>query len=164
MATKEAIVSFRVADENGRVKAVEHYVTFDDTDTLSTLAASVATLCGALDDVTDGVILSQSIKIYLPLPTSGIKTSAVAGSDVEETGLFTFITSAAGGKLFSVDIPAVAQAILVGRAIPVGSAGAAKTYADMVINPATTFRHTDNRWAVTLDTTKEANKTFRKSR
>src|ERR1700693_2537024 len=112
MAAAFAIVSLRIKDAVGVVKAYEEYVSYDTaTATLATIAAAAAGVATNLDPVTDGQIVSLGIKLYQALP-GGLKGAPVAGSDIEETGLFTFNTSAPGGKVYSIDVPAVAQAIL----------------------------------------------------
>src|SRR5207244_1043901 len=114
MATQQAIASFRIKDATGVVKAYEEYVTFDNsTATLSSLAAAMAGIAGYLDAVTDGQIISMGLKLYQALP-GGLKSAPVDGSDVEETGLFTFVSSSPGGKVYSIDVPAIAQSILAG--------------------------------------------------
>lgn len=164
MATQFAVASFRILDAVGVSKSWETYVSYDDaTATLSSLAAAMSVLCSAVDDVSDGQVTAMGLRLMMTLPESGIKTAPVAGSDIEETGLFTFLTSAPGGKAYGSDVPAIAQSILTGRSITVAS-GVGKTFCDLLVNNSATFRHRDNKLGATLDSIKSAQKTFRKSR
>jgi hypothetical protein len=163
MATKYAIISAKLVDAVGVVKAYEEYVSYDDaTATLATLTTAVNSRITALDAVTDAQILAVSLKLSIDV-VGGAKAAPVANSDVEETGLFTFITSAPGGKAYSQDVPAIKPALLNGRTI-ITSSGAGQSYYTTLTGTGGTLRNTDNKWAYTLDSLRTAQKTFRKSR
>lgn len=165
MATAQAIVSIRVQDAVGVVKAYEEYVTYDDaTATLASLLTAVQLRVTNLDNMTDGKVLSSTLRLFMALP-GGIKADPVAGSDCEETGLVTFITSSPGSKVYSLDIPAISQDHLVGRTIDITTAAShGLLYVTTITSGAGTLRNTDNKWGATLDTAKSGQKTFRKLR
>jgi len=161
MATARCLMSWRVADESGATKSFQEYGTFDDaTATLASLKAAMDLRTNDLDTVTDGKIEASSFVIYFDLPV-GLKADAAVGSDVEETALYTFITSAPGGKVYSSDIPAGAQDNFVGKSIDEAAEHAA-LFITHQCSAAGTIRNTDEKWAYTLDTFKRGLKKFRK--
>jgi len=163
MATRQGRISLRIKDATKVSKAYTEYVTFDDaTATLASIGAALNGVCAYVDPITDGQIMSVAFTLFHSLP-SGLKGAPVAGSDVEETGLFSFNTPAPAGKGYSIDVPAIAQSILSGRSIIV-DAGDGQTYVNDVTATGATFRDTDDKWAYTLDSVRSAQKTFRKSR
>lgn len=165
MATAQALLSFRVQDAVGVVKAYEEYVTFDDaTATLASLKTAAILRGTLLDGMTDGLILSVGLKLFYPVD-AGWKDTAAVGSDCEETGLVTFITTAPGSKVYSQDIPAVAQAVLTGRTIDLETpASPGQLYVATHTSGAGTMVNTDNKWSYTFSSAKGGQKTFRKLR
>lgn len=161
MATQNCLISFRIADENGSTKSYQEYGSFDDaTATLNSLLTAVQLRASNLDGVTDGKIESMAVTMYWALP-AGLKADPAVGSDVEETGLFTFTTEAPGGKVFSQDVPAAAQAIFVGRTIDPAQQDVVN-YVNALKSQAGTISNKDDKWAYTLTALKSGAKKFRK--
>lgn len=161
MATQNLLLSFRIADENGSTKSYQEYGSFDDaTATLASLLTAVQLRATNLDGMTDGKIESMAVTLYWALP-GGIKADPVAGSDVEETALMTFTSEAPGGKVFSEDIPAAAQAIFVGRTVDPADA-AVVSYVNALKSQAGTIINKDDKWAYGLTALKAGAKKFRK--
>ena len=99
--------SVTVRDEWGTEASSAFYAQAADTNTLAALATEVATFVEAFDDMTDGVVLSNRVTLFPALPT-GMKTSPVAGSRVEQTGLLGF-SATGSSKGYSGAIPALSN-------------------------------------------------------
>lgn len=161
MATQNLLLSFRIADENGTTKSYQEYGSFDDaTATLASLLTAVQLRATNLDGVTDGKIESMAVTLYWALP-GGLKADPAVGSDVEETALMTFTSTAPGGKVFSEDIPAAAQAIFVGRTVDAANANVVN-YVNALKSQAGTIVNKDDKWAYALSALKSGAKKFRK--
>lgn len=115
MATP-TIFSFTIEDAKG-VKATHNIFTSYDgaTTTVNGLITALNTYGGVLDAITDGQIIDT--RLIIPLAPDGAwKTAPVAGSNVEQTGLFNF--SQAGSKYKQgEDVPAISASVLVGGRI-----------------------------------------------
>lgn len=161
MATQRILISFRIRDENGSTKSYQEYGTFDDaTATLASLLTAVQLRASNLDGVTDGVIENMAVTVYWALP-GGLKVDPAVGSDVEETALYSFTSTAPAGKGFSEDVPAAAQATFVGKLIDPANADVVN-YVNALKSQAGTIVNTDDRWAYTLVALKQGKKKFRK--
>jgi hypothetical protein len=165
LATRQGIISVKMMDAVGVVASYDEYVTFDDaTATFATIQSAVNSRLAALDVLSDAQILGVGFRWLMDIPGT-LKSAPAGNSDVEETGLFTFITGAPGGKVWSSDVPAISYAIVTGRTIDVTTPAAAGTnYVTTLIATGGTLRNTDNKWAYTLDSVRGAQKTFRKHR
>ncbi len=163
MATQHAVASFRLKDDAGVIKAFEDYVSYDDaTATLVSIAAGMSAIAALLDPITDCQILSMGLRLVYSLP-AGLKAAPVANSDVEETGLYTFLTNLPQARAYGQDIPAVPASFLVGKNINTAQADVAN-WLNMQLSAVGTLRHMDNRYAGYFTALKSAQKTFRKSR
>lgn len=163
MATQYGAFSFTIRDELGVAKAYDDYFSYDDaTATLSSLGSYAQATAVLLDAITDGVLITIKMKLGVTLP-GGIKTVAEVGSDVEETGLFTYNTDNPAGRAFGEDIPAIKQALLVGKNITVAS-GAGQSWVNHQINHALAGDPMDDKYSGHMLSIRTALKTFRKSR
>lgn len=161
MATQRVLISFRIRDENGSTKSYQEYGTFDDaTASLASLLTAVQLRATNLDGVTDGVIENMAVTVYWALP-GGLKDTPAVGSDVEETALFSFSTTAPAGKGFSEDVPAAAQAIFTGKVVDAANADVVN-YVNALKSQAGTITNSDDKWAYTLVALKAGKKKFRK--
>lgn len=92
---------FTIEDEKNKSATME--VKLDDSHPIAqviTIAQGLATL---INDLTRGVIRAVSASFNVTLPTSGIRTSALSGSDVEEGARAQFITD--GGYRSGFRVP-----------------------------------------------------------
>jgi len=160
MATRALTVSFQILDDAGKTASMPVYTIFDDaTATLSSIAAAVATLADDIDDIIDGQIVKISYTISQALPVSGIKTEPVSGSNVQETGLFSFPVLETAYK-FAVAVPSVAAAVQDQGVIPI--TGVAQTFTDRASNDATTLTFVEPISQQGLGVVRKAGVTFRK--
>lgn len=160
MATRQATVSLQFIDAAGKTTSMPVYVTFDDaTATLSSIAAAVATLIDEVDDVTDCQVTKASYTINQAVPGSGIKTAPVAGSNVQETGLFTFPVLGSNYKI-GIAVPGVAAAIQDQGVIPIS--GVAEAFTDRVMATGGTLAVVEPISLHTLGEVRSAVVTFRK--
>lgn len=103
----QAVVSATIVDELGIEASAPFYALLDSGQTLAAIMADVNAFWAALDLCTDGHMRKVKLEIVPALPT-GVKTAAVAGSRVEQTGLLGF--SATGTtKRYSGAIPALSN-------------------------------------------------------
>lgn len=157
--TTNCILTYSILDADGNRQSLPVYGQFDETTvTLSALLAYLAVTASDLDAVTDGQIVYQSLTISPPLP-GGLKSSPVAGSNVQETGLISFST-ATPNRSYGQDIPAFIQAGFDGMNIVLSNA-AVETWTDRMVNSGTTIIPTSNFWS-TLEGVLRGRKTFRK--
>jgi hypothetical protein len=105
MARVPVRVSATIADEWGIEASTALYGTADDTQTIAGLDTEVGSLITALDAMSDGVIRQARVTIFPTLP-GGIKSTANAGSRVEQTGLLGF-NATGSSKRYTAAIPAL---------------------------------------------------------
>ncbi len=106
--------SFHVIDADGEKVSNVLWKQYPDTTTLATVQSTADTLGGLMDAVLDGKLFK--IRICLEFQPTGVKSDAVAGSEIERTGLVQFDTSALL-RNFSVDLPAFAASKFLGNKI-----------------------------------------------
>ncbi len=145
MADIYAIHSITIEDADGDRVALPIYVTFADTVGFGTLLAALASEVSSVDAITEGKIVGQSLSIQPALP-GGLKTDAVALSDVELTGLITENSDAPNAKAISYAIPAFIHTAFVGDVIDETDTNVAAFIADMEATGAT-LRSTSDDWA-----------------
>lgn len=91
--TQLANFSLTVVDELGTEAADTFYASLDVTQPISALTTAWNSLAQTIDAVTAGQITKGHVQILMnPAAVSGpsLKTSPVAGSRVEQTGIFNF--------------------------------------------------------------------------
>lgn len=160
----QALHSITLQDAKGERTSVPIYMVYDPaTATLSSMLAYLATTLGYLDPITDGQIVSHRLTLEVSLPTSGIKTAPVAASDVEETGLFTYLTDAPVKRAFGQDIPAIPDSKVSGSNI-IQSDTDVTNWTGRASATGATFRWTNADYLAGLTTVRAAKKTFRKHR
>jgi hypothetical protein len=106
-----AILSATIQDAEGILATNKIYVDLDDTKTIAQLRTDGHSYLEALDNITDGQIIRAHVAVPIALGGT-VKTSPVAGSNVESTGLFNFSQVSSAYKE-GVDVPAIAQATIV---------------------------------------------------
>jgi len=161
MATQYLTQSISILDADGNVRSLPIYFEYDSATTLSTIITYCAVTLGQLDDIIDGQIVKQSITLELPLPSSGIKTAPVAGSNVQETGLLTYLTDAPIKRSFGQDIPAFAQSMFTGKVINLG-ATEVETWTDRIVASGGALVATNSDFLAHLVSVTKGVKTFRK--
>lgn len=116
----------------------------------------------ALDDVTEGVITGSNVTLNFDLP-AGIKSSAVADSDVQEGVLMTFSMNGTTYKE-SLRVPAVVAAKLTGTALNTGDTDVS-AFADLLTGTTQTNGKTiaaSNRFGNAFTALLGGSKSFRK--
>lgn len=162
MASVSVIVSLTVEDGDGEIFAVPIYGTAADTATIANIVTAVGTLANLVDDVIDGKIVKVGVRLDLSIP-AGLKGSAVAGSEVERTGLYNF--TAINTKYdAALDLPAMALSTLISGTNTIDPANAAVTA--LVAELVTSSGSIDyaDKYGNSISALKSARKTFRKHR
>jgi len=156
------ILSLQITDGAGKTASLPVYFGYDSgVETLSSLSAAAAILVDDIDAIIDGQVTKMTLSLDLALPGSGIKTSPVAGSNVQETGLFTYPvldTPYAHG----IALPSIAAAVQDQGIIP--NAGAVATFNTRVSNAGTSMTFVEPISLKGLDDVLKAVVTFRKHR
>jgi hypothetical protein len=163
MATQQLVHSVSLLDAKGERRSIPLYFTYDSAATLSAILAYCAVTLLDLDAITEAQIVKQSITLDIALPSSGIKTAPIANSDVEETGLFTYLTTAPVKRSFGQDIPAFLQSLFTGPTIDL-SAGAVSTWTGRFIATGGTLVGANQDFLAGLASIRKGVKSFRKSR
>lgn len=123
MATQFGIVSFGIFDDIGVTVPHDIFVTIDDSKTVAQVLTELLAYGVLADAITDGASLAAHVTIRFD-PT-GFKVLPAAGKAVDTTGLFTFAQSSSPNK-WSIDMPAIADAVIVaGKIDPTNAAVAA---------------------------------------
>jgi hypothetical protein len=154
--------SITILDADGNRKSIPIYEKYDSAATLSSILAYVATTLGFLDLILDGQIVKQQVTLEVALP-SGLKSAPVAGSNVQESGLITYLTTAPIKRSFGQDIPAFAQTKFTGKVINLADTDVANWTGRMVAT-GTTLLATNQDFLATLLSAPKGVKTFRKQR
>lgn len=164
MAIQQAIHQVTLQDAKGERTSIPIYMTYDDaTATLSAMLAYLSVTLAKLDAITDAQIVSQSLNLKVSLPSSGIKTAPVTASDVEETGLFTFLTDAPIKRSFGEDVPAIPNSKVSGSNVIQADTDVA-AWITRATASGGTFRYTNQDFLANLVSIRTAKKTFRKHR
>lgn len=154
------IFSYTILDADGNQRAVPIYCQLSDASTITQLQAISVALSAALDGALDGQIVKGSLTLSMDLD-SGVKTSPVAGSNVQETALINFDADTTDYS-FSIDFPAFKQAGFTQKVVNLAQA----QVADLVSFLTTTANgfHATDKSANQLLTARAGKKTFRKHR
>jgi hypothetical protein len=104
-------ISVQILDSLGVTASAPYYVQFDDSEAAADIDTAAAAILTDLDAVTDGQIVAASLVYSIPLP-GGLKSSPVAGSEVERGGLFNFSQDGIKYK-FGVLVPAFKTSLIV---------------------------------------------------
>lgn len=161
MPNVPAIVSLTIQDEVGTKANLPVYVEVPDTVTVATLRGFSQTIAIDADAISGGKVIEIRNTLSIPQPVSGIKANPVAGSRVEQTGLFNF--SQLGSKYrWPIDVPAIADTKLIKGRIDLTDAdiiafiAAMSTTASLIVP--------SSKWALALEGLLDAALTFRKHR
>lgn len=162
MADVNVILSLTVEDGDGEIFAVPIYAIAADTATIANIITAAAAMANLVDDVIDGKIVKVGVRLDLTLPV-GLKGSAVAGSEVERTGLYNF--AATGTKYdAAIDLPAMALSTLVSGTNQIDPANTAvAALVSELVTPGGSLSWAD-KYGNSIDSLKTARKTFRKHR
>ncbi len=160
--TTNVIYSWTFKDAKGKPASVPVYGTFDEaTVTLAQLMAYASTTLLKLDPLTEGQATQVAITLFPSLPSSGIKTAPVAGSDVEETGLLTYQLTSPLNRSFGQDIPAFTQSKFTNGVITLTDTEVI-AWRDQMLNHTTYVVPSNEYWASTLNALLRGVKSFRK--
>jgi hypothetical protein len=158
--TTPIIVSHSVLDADGNKMSHPIYCTFDEvTQTLGDITTFVAATGVLLDAVTDGQIIRSAFQMLLGA-SIGIKTAPVAGSNVQETGLFNFPLVDAINRSYGDDVPAFFQGGFLGKVIDLTNTDVAAYTAMMLGSLA--LDPTDRYFSHKLASVRSGKKSFRK--
>ncbi len=130
MAEVLGAYSFTIQDELGIKASARIPVLFDNTKTLAQLATGLIAYGDVVDAAVGGAIIEARIETFLA-PSVDWKASPVAGSRVEQTGLFNFKPTGVTHR-FGIDLPSIADSVLSAGRILLGS-GAAQDFIDLVL-------------------------------
>lgn len=162
MATQFLTHSITILDSDGNRKSIPIYFSYDSSASLSSILAYCSVTLTQLDAILDGQIVRHSIALELALPSSGIKTAPVAGSNVQESGLITYLTDAPIKRSFGQDLPAFAQASFVGKLVHIGDASVVDTWIARMVATGSTLLATNQDFLAHLVSAVKGVKTFRK--
>jgi len=129
MANIQGMLSYRIRDDSSVVANKSIFFIFADTVTLAGVQAFANAYAALLDAITEGVIVKQVFRAILP--TSGLKDTPVADSDVEET-LLTSYEQATSPYTWGDDVPAIIQAAIVNGRVDLTNADVAAYTAFLV--------------------------------
>lgn len=110
MATYLALISISQRDYLGTKASLDTYVNIVDTGTVAQVATQVAAYVALVGAIVGPEGLDVQVKIHLP--TTGLPSSPVAGSENEKTALFDF-TQDNSRYLSSVDVPGILESKIV---------------------------------------------------
>jgi hypothetical protein len=111
--------SLTVVDELHTEANLALYMLVDASVVAVTDLFAIADLVNsAVDGVIDGAIIRSSVS--LPHMTVGVKPTPLAGSRVEETGLFNLLVPVTR-KSWAVAVPSISQSVLAGGRIDLGN-------------------------------------------
>lgn len=104
MAIQTGLATFVIQDAKGAKGKLQFHVTYDQAlpDSIEQPEDFLGFAATVIDSYIDGAIVGISFSQRVPLPV-GIKTVAVANSDVEQTALFMFRT--VGGWFVKISLP-----------------------------------------------------------
>src|SRR6187549_120220 len=105
-----SVLSYSIVDDDGNAKSMPLYI--PASVAISAIQSFSDTLAPLLDDCIDGVINAVTLMVGLTLP-GGLKSSPVAGSNVQEGALWSFDVTASNYN-FSIFVPAWAQTFFSG--------------------------------------------------
>lgn len=106
-----AVFTILITIKDRKDKESTFEVNVPSTLTLATVTAVAQQLVALVDNVVTGAITRIGVSIQIPLPSSGIKTVADVGADVEEGAKFQFLTTNGfytGFRLATFDEAAIA--------------------------------------------------------
>lgn len=113
------VLSYQITDALGVTATHPVFINAPSGETLAQLQTFANDYTPLIDAVTDGEI--TGIELRIPLVVTGAKSGPVAGSEVERTGLFNFEQAGTRYK-FGVDVPSIANALLVNGKIDLSNA------------------------------------------
>lgn len=122
--TQPARVSFTIVDELGVEASNTYYAMLDTTQTVATVITAWTDLYNVLQPVTDGSIVRGHVDILLE---PGSITPSVAGSRVEQTGLFNFSATGTTHK-FGEPVPAFSNSYIGATGIDLTATAVAAYY------------------------------------
>jgi len=156
------LVSYTLRDVRGSKKSFPVYGQFNAaTATLADLLTWADDMALDLDAITGAQVISESLTIYQTLP-GGLKGAPVAGSDVEQTGLFTFPLTNLPSKVFTYDVPGLSDALAVSDSIDLAD-GDVIAFTGLIGNAVgATIVPTNDIWSTYLDEVIKGKVSFRK--
>jgi hypothetical protein len=131
-----AVISATIKDakltSNGRVKNTQSAPMYLDITgmTIAEIIGYHDAYVAAVDDTTDGVVIGSAVTLNPALP-GGIKTDPVAGSDVQEGGLLSFLLTT--GYSESIRIPAFKQSLFGADGQSIANEGVVAALTDLLL-------------------------------
>jgi len=122
MANHPAIVSLTILDELGVKANLFANTIVTDATTVANMETFIQEWVTVTDAIIDGQIVRATMKIDLDY--SGAKSAPVAGSRVEQTGLFNFEQASSGYK-YGIDVPSISNSVIVGGKLNLSDASIA---------------------------------------
>jgi len=122
MATQYGIASISITDDLGVTASHDVFVSLDDSTTLASILTQVNAYLTLVKPLTDGK--SNSARLTVQFEPTDFNASAATGKAIDTTGLFTFAQASSPYK-FSVDIPAIADAVITNGKIDASNADVA---------------------------------------
>lgn len=119
-ADTDVVFSYTVVDELGVEASMTQYVEADGTQTLGDIATAWGDWVTLVNAVTSGAAVRGHVLIAPDLP-GGLRTTADAGSRVEQTGVINF-THAGANKRWGFAIAALKNAAISGGKINLANA------------------------------------------
>jgi len=147
----------------GRVKNRQNVAVYVPlgSQTIADLTAWNAAYAEAVDNVTEGEIIATNITLFPDLP-GGIKSSPVAGSDVQEGGLITFDLTGSD-YTDAVRIPAYLQSLFAADGQSIPDSGATNALVDLLLGvDGVIDTAASNRFEVVYEGYSTGKKSFRK--
>lgn len=157
--TQPAQLSYTIQDEIGVKAALTQYLKVDPAMTIAQFLTLFNTQAGLVDLCVSGQLIHGRAEI-VAVP-SGVKGAPVAGSRVEQTGLFT-LGNAANSRSFGQDVPAWSNTKITSGHIPITDTDVANLFGSW-ITPATLSEFCSNQF-LALNALRTTAITFRKRR
>jgi len=156
------ILSITLTDDGGVDAVYDNFISYDGSIlTLDSATANAQSTALLVDKISDAKITGIRLVIAVPLP-SGLKGSAVADSSVEKTGLFNFSLDGSVKYTDSIDVPAIANALVTNKKINLSNTDYIN-WRDRVLDD-TSGLHIVSKFAFDLLAVIDAAVTFRKHR
>lgn len=160
--TQEVQLSFTYQDELGTKASQVIYALADPTKTLANLLTDLQAMAGLLVAIAGAKMLSCQARL-LAVPTADQTGKPVAGSRVEQTGVFDF-TNTSTPRKFGEPVPSILDSVIVDGTINLADAGVSAFVAAMHAASGTSTTEPTNNSFQTLGPLADAFLSFRKHR
>jgi hypothetical protein len=128
--TQPARLSFSVEDELGTEASITEYAMVDPTSTVAAITGAWQSQATLLDAILAGRIVKGSAVLLNSM--AGGKAAALAGSRVEQTGVFNF-TNTVTDRRFGIALASLSDAVIAAGRISVPEDGPVDLWADSIV-------------------------------